>query len=384
MNTLTLNPTTVVDQSTGGSLRLRSGLGWSRGRFEVEQPAEALITAIIDACPQPDRDALVARVIEDSQAAPDDAADTVDFLIAEQILVPSGSMEPVEDLLSTWTDRGWRTPAAHHLAGFGMPFMPDDQGGADYGAIYDEMLADDTVVEQPPTVKGPPAGTIREITIDQASPLPPDVPVQAVLERAKQVYAFDAHELRFNEVHGILAATFSNQRYQDSGLGPAAMRSYPSGGSRHPLEVYLVSRDSRDQPAGVYYFDPDTGSLHGIRDDDSAAATIDEACFLKRGVRSADYAVLISVRWLRHIWKYRYARSYKMVLIEVGHALQSLSFAATTAGAEAYYCPSYNDSVVNGLCGLDDPFIESVAEVMTLGRNGLTLEAYRERYETNA
>jgi SagB-type dehydrogenase family enzyme len=309
----------------------------------------------------------------------------VDYLIDEQIIVQRGSLVDQAELIEEWSNRGWRTPAMHHLSGFGMPFMPDDRGGEDYSGIYAGMLSDPASPPQPQAVKGIPAESRHEIPVSRAAPTVTDASVQEVLENAKQVYAFDEHELSFPEVHAILVNTFMNQRYQETGLGRAVMRSYPSGGARHPLEVYLVSKRKRqDEPAGVYYFHPGTGSLYLVRQGRYVGRDLDEACFLKRGVRSSDFGVLISVRWLRHIWKYRYPRSYKMIMLEVGHALQSLTFAALSQNAESYYCPSFNDSELNDLCCLSDPFDESVGVVVSLGRNGLTLEQYRERYDTNA
>lgn len=384
MPTLELNPTIAVDRSHSGTLRIRSGTGWTRGRFELSTDGELALRAILAS----EAPWTLASLVEAAQSVLHDersALDLVQYLRDEQILVPEGDLADEARLTAAWAGRGWRTPAIHHLAGFGMRFMPDDRGGADYDDIYAEMLSDPAAPPQPGAIRGVPEGALFEVPLAEASFLDPGLSVQSVLENAKQVYAFDRHVLPFSLVHGILAATFTNQRYQKTGLGPAAMRSYPSGGSRHPLEVYLLTRRSDgERPAGVYYFAPDGGGLHLLREDHEAASELDRACFLKRGVRSSDFAVLISVRWLRHMWKYRYARSYRMVLLEVGHALQSLSFAAGSQLTETYYCPSYNDSELNRLCGLSDPFDESIGVVMTLGRHGLTLEQYRERYDTNA
>ena len=384
MMKLVINPTLVIDRNVANETRIRVGLGGGRTSLIIGEQAMRILKVIMAQSEAMDKNQLVEEYSRQGEISAALSSDIVDYLCKYQILIPENLAAPLSNFISGWFTRGWQAPSVHQLSGFGMPFLPDDHGGANYTEIYDQMLNDHTTIDQPEVVKGIPKHSLSEIPAPKETALNPKIKVQQVLENAKQVYAFGDHDLSFSEVHGIIHACFRNQRYSESGLGKVTFRSYPSGGARHPLEVYLVSRGENENPPGVYYYNPDTGTFHGLLSNQDVGKELDEACFLKRGVRSSKFAVLISVRWFRHMWKYRYARSYKMVLLEVGHAIQSLSFAAAAAGVESYYCPSFNDSEINKLCGLDDPFEESVAVVMTLGRNGKTLEAYRDRYDTNA
>lgn len=378
-----LSPATVLKYTSGGTLQVRSGWGAGRGVHAFPRDEGAQAAAVLTAGPRTEPE-LLADIKENLGLTTDEAAEFFNYLVDEGVLTNAVESEALRILYYNWSARGWRQPAIHTIAGFGLPFMPDEDGGANYDDVYREMLEDKSVPPQPPAVKGIPNNYSTVRPLPKAPPGTSDHTLQDVLESAKQVYAYEPHNLSLDEVHCMVNATFRNQRVISSGLGDALLRAYPSGGARHPLEAYIIAKGANDHEPGVYYFNPDDGNLYLINSDPNIAQTIDNACFLKRGVRSSNFAVAISIRWIRHIWKYRYSRSYRMVLLELGHALQDLSLKSLAREAEAYYCPSFNDSVLNGLCQLEDPYVEGVGMVMAIGRNGLTLEQYREAYDTNA
>lgn len=377
MQTYKINSVLLVDQDRSGNTRLRCGTGSNRESYVLSTQASQAFCKIL----QLGTSFTLAQIQQNIEPRLGSySTHFVDFLVKQSIIVKSETSNEARRLLESWTSRGWRAAAIHHLSGYGAQFMPDEKGGADYKDIYRGMLADTSLPQQPPAVKSVLNGLVKS-PIMMKDNVNCGVSAEEAFRTLKHIYAFDSHSVSLSEIHTIAKLAFSNQKHIDTGLGSAVLRSYPSGGARHPLELYLFERGKLGSSSKLYYFHPDSCELHQLHEDSAIGEIVDKACFMKRGVRSADYCIFLSTRWLRHMWKYRYARSYKMVLLELGHAIQAINFAALSQGIQMYYCPSFNDSVVNHLCRLDDPYQESVSAVLAFGRNGLTVSQYKERYD---
>ena len=123
-------------------------------------------------------------------------------------------------------------------------------------------------------------------------------------------------------------------------------------------------------PQGVYYFDPITNELV-VRGTPGGAAQIDTACFGKGGIVSTDAVIVLTCRWLRHSWKYRYARSYRMLMLEVGHIVQAVHLAMRSHDVGVYHCPSINDLLLRQILTLDDDCAEGPVYALGLGHEGV-------------
>lgn len=119
----------------------------------------------------------------------------------------------------------------------------------------------------------------------------------------------------------------------------------------------------------AYHFDTVDGILRQLTGSD-AVTGIDTACFNKGGIVTASAVVAITSRWLRHNWKYRYSRSYRMVLLELGHAIQAIHLSARANGLGAYHCPSINDAELFSLLDLTDDCVEGPLYAIGIGKNG--------------
>ncbi len=381
-DSIVLFPGLTIDrQSRQGTVCIRSGWGPTRGAVELDpENAPGVLRLLLGLRGPENRASMVARTAELLEMDESDATELIGFLEENKVLIPADTAVVFQDLVGQWTDRGWTEAAQFQIATFGQPFVPDNSGKAvGYQDDYAAMLADTSVMPQPPDRRPLPDGILLSRPAPEIVELPQQ-PFAELLNKIKTVYAFGSTGISLDLAQRILFATFGNQSYVSTGLGSVPMRSYPSGGARHPLEVYLVNKNADLGKCGTYYLDPHDGALHLI--DTKHYEEIDDACFKKRGVQSADLVVIVTCRWLRHIWKYRYPRSYRMIHMELGHSLQSLTFAASAFDVESYYCPSFHDSTVARMCRLGDPLEESPVAVMALGRDGITVEDYHATYDT--
>ncbi|MGC8762135.1 MAG: nitroreductase family protein [Acidobacteriota bacterium] len=120
-----------------------------------------------------------------------------------------------------------------------------------------------------------------------------------------------------------------------------ALRANPSSGNLHPTEGYLLWPGSRGLRPGVYHYVPRNHLLEG-------RALLEEGTVLPwRGF----FAGLTAIPW-REAWKYG-ERAYRYVLLDAGHALASLRYAAAALGWDLRTDLRWPDAWGESLLGLD-------------------------------
>jgi hypothetical protein len=86
---------------------------------------------------------------------------------------------------------------------------------------------------------------------------------------------------------------------------------------------------------------------------------------------TAGAVIVVTCRWLRHSWKYRYDRSYRMLMLEVGHIVQAINLAMIGHGLNVYHCPSINDRSLRQILAIDDDCAEGPVYALGLGHGGI-------------
>ena len=131
-------------------------------------------------------------------------------------------------------------------------------------------------------------------------------------------------------------------------------KSIPSGGARHPTEVFLVAFQIPGLSAGVYHYNVEKHALDCISPGDHSAemeqATSD--LFLKFDARPTACLVFTTL-YERAMWRYREARSSRAVMIDMGHAVAIYRRVAGTLGYRCVTTPKFQDSALTKLLALD-------------------------------
>ncbi|HKS44599.1 MAG TPA: SagB/ThcOx family dehydrogenase, partial [Amycolatopsis sp.] len=284
------------------------------------------------------------------------------------VLVDATNADEWNYALRRWDAHGWDDAALFHYATFGQPFDPDTLGDVSYEDYYRSILDDlSTAGPQPPARKRVASSRVE---FRQDRPAEEPVAFTEVLGRAAPINRFEHQGIALAELHTVLAGAFQAQRVIGGILGEHLLKPYPSGGARHPLEAYVVAKSVSGLPAGAYHFDAVDGTLRQLASS-NAVEGIDTACFGKGGIVTASAVLVITCRWPRHNWKYRYARSYRMVLLELGHAIQAIHLSARASGLGAYHCPSINDAELLPILDLNDDCAEGPVYAIGIGKNGI-------------
>src|SRR5262245_32463820 len=140
---------------------------------------------------------------------------------------------------------------------------------------------------------------------------------------------FSEKPIALADVSTILQLTWGIQRWRVvPGVGRVPLKTSPSGGACHPLEVYVLSRRVSGLPQGLYHYAPDRHRLEVLRRG-SATPTLPSYLPAQRWFHSAAALVFMTAIFPRKQWKYESPRAYRSVLLEAGHFCQTFCLVST-------------------------------------------------------
>jgi SagB-type dehydrogenase family enzyme len=151
----------------------------------------------------------------------------------------------------------------------------------------------------------------------------------------------------------VLKTTFGVQaRGHVAGQGPVILRTSPSGGSRHPVEAYVLAWNVDGLPPGAYHFDSDSAELVDLQRP-ICAAEVPALLAHQTFFAQAAAAVIMCPVFARTQWRYGHSRAYRTVLLDAGHLGQTFCLAATALGLAPFTTMAFSVERLEQLLGLD-------------------------------
>lgn len=144
-----------------------------------------------------------------------------------------------------------------------------------------------------------------------------------------------------------------------------ALKTSPSGGALHPGEAYLLARNVKGIPPGIYHYDAAGHRLQELRRGTSGAE-IQKLLAGQWWFRDAALVVFLTAVFPRTQWKYKYARAYRAVLAEAGHLCQTFCLTATWLGLAPFCTMALADTGIEKTLRVDG-ISESVVYAMGAG-----------------
>lgn len=370
-DTLELSPLFRAERRStdGGCFAVAAGQGTSRQIFDIDGDDSGGVLTWLLSVPVATQDDLERSIAQRLEVEPSRAHELCELLIEARVLVSGAEAARLRKAGGRWEAWGWRDAFDFHASFRGGSFLAYDT--EQFRDLIDELVADaQNIGPQPPPYKeyeGPE-------TIPLSTPTEPSgqrVTLEKALLDNWPVAYFNHSGVELDDVAQLLGAAFGVlHEVDDAFLGWHLLKAYPSGGARHPLEVYLAARDVQGLAPGIYHYNPGSHVLVPVNGAD-ALDPMNDACFQKPGIETASAVLFMTVRWFRHNWKYRYPRSYRMVLIEVGHAIQTACLAGALTSAQVYSSYAINDAVVSDMLGLSDDCDELPVMALALGMGGV-------------
>jgi len=216
-------------------------------------------------------------------------------------------------------------------------------------SIRDRQLAEKSRHHPPPAPTKRVAGP--RLRLESASIAPADL--ESTLTTRRTWRRFSEQPVPAAALGAVLGMTFGVQRRGHvKDQGPMIVRTSPSGGSRHPIEAYLVAWNVDGLLPGAYHYDSDTRELvdlaRPISSTDIAPLIAHQTYF----ARAAAMVVMCPV-FARTMWRYPQSRAYRTVLIDAGHLGQTFCLVASALGLAPFTTMAFSEAGLEELLGLD-------------------------------
>ncbi|WP_434045374.1 MULTISPECIES: SagB/ThcOx family dehydrogenase [Sorangium] len=136
--------------------------------------------------------------------------------------------------------------------------------------------------------------------------------------------------------------------------GAHVAKTSPSGGSRHPTEVYPVVLAVEGVEPGLYHYNVRDNALELLRPG-AHLEFVREHVTLHRNRPAFEpkVAYLHATLFERSMFRYRDAFSYRVMHHDLGHLMQTTALLASAVGRSSYRCYALADSAVDELLGID-------------------------------
>ncbi|MDI1471364.1 MAG: SagB/ThcOx family dehydrogenase [Thermodesulfovibrio sp.] len=172
-----------------------------------------------------------------------------------------------------------------------------------------------------------------------------NITLEETLKERRSVREFSNQPLTLEEISQLLWAT---QGIKDE----SGKRTVPSAGALYPLEIYLLSGNVKNLPAGIYKYNPFKHHIMKIKEGDKREE-LSNVALGQPWVKNASVNFIIVAVYERTTRKYG-DRGIRYVHIEVGHAAQNLLLQATALRLGAVPVGAFNDNEVKKVIGLRD------------------------------
>lgn len=330
-------------------------------RVELRDPRYvSLISALGSAAERDD----IARLAQELfRVSHEHAAELVDDLEREGILVDASAPQPLAGPIAHWDDRGWIDALTLHGLSRNIAF--DDDDPLDLDARHDELFGDLVRRVPPPpfwkTYEGP------RIALPEPALLPDDRSYEEVLLSRRSNQPWRGHRLPLGEL-GTLLGLANRETRRLRMLAEAEWQTSPRRllqSAFSALETYVFASSVEGVPRGIHHYDPKGHALVQI-DEGLSPARVAAMCAGQERPAGAPCVLGITAVFERYMYRYRHPRAYRTLLINVSELAQKYILLATALGASTFMTPLFFDEIADELLGVDG-YEEGLLEVVAIG-----------------
>ena len=294
-------------------------------------------------------------LVEFGSYSRESVAEAIVKLIEAELLLEYGSSEWQRDTLVESSWRPW-------LPAGGFHFLTKDAAyvGADW--TPEQKMSALPTTPPPPQFK----------PIDNADPITlplPEIDTDSFFEtlHARRTHrAFARGNLSLASVSKLLKTTWGVQGYIETNVfGRLPYKTSPSGGARHPIEVYLMALRVDGLEAGTYHYQARDHVLEKLPVEASPRIAREYCADQLHAAQAAALFIMTAI-FSRTMWKYHLARAYRVVLLDAGHLCQTFYLTATRMGLAPFSTAALKDSLIENDLGIDG-ISESVLYVAGVG-----------------
>lgn len=187
-----------------------------------------------------------------------------------------------------------------------------------------------------------------------------------VLQARRTHRQFRPGKVPLDKISTLLRLTWGISGYfRYRGVGLVTLKTSPSGGARHPLEVYLWALRVAGLPRGLYHYRSDVHRLEQLRERTNPYH-VAKLCAGQDWIADCCACFVMTGVFQRTMWRYPSSRAYRVVFLEAGHFCQTFCLVATWLGLAPFCSAALLDDEIEKEIGLDGA-TESVLYAASVG-----------------
>lgn len=171
-----------------------------------------------------------------------------------------------------------------------------------------------------------------------------------VLSHRRSTRRFSGEPVPFEVISALLRWTGGITEIDEP--TQTVFKTSPSGGGRHPTEVYLHAHRVDGLRGGIYHLNTRTGELELIGPPQPPGALV-ALLGNQEWVAESGCVVFFTCVLARSTWKYSTPRTYRMVHLDVGHLSQTVYLLAAALGLGVTFTAAIQDEKLEELLGID-------------------------------
>jgi len=191
-----------------------------------------------------------------------------------------------------------------------------------------------------------------------------------VLDKRKTIRTYGRGRVSIDELSQLLYyCARVKMVFKDVVLGTMTRRPYPSGGARHPLEIYPVCNYVTGIDSGIYYYNPVKHNLVLVNRSNKYQRMFNMWVRQETAPkinREPDVTFVITAVFARTMWKYKYI-GLATIMKDLGCLYQTMYLVATEMGLAPCAIGATNERLVRDWLKLNW-FTESHVGCFTLGK----------------
>jgi SagB-type dehydrogenase family enzyme len=155
----------------------------------------------------------------------------------------------------------------------------------------------------------------------------------SVLRSRRTIRSFVPTPISLHDFSTVVRWTWGATRIMaDDVLGNYVVKTSPSGGARHPVEVYPVVLRVEGLSRGFYHYSVRHDSLELLRSGDFDDGLLVDLCARQPWVASSAAVFFMTGAVERMMWKYRQSHAYRVLQLDAGHLGQTFHLVCTKLG----------------------------------------------------
>lgn len=313
-----------------------------------------------------DADSLYELALE-GHSVPKLQALTHQLLDAGVLIAEGSEAHNLEDRLDSWDE--WRRSTKYfHYSNRTLAttdFVPDEEDGQRLNDKAKVLPAPPLYKEYPDSEKVPlpvPRPAYEEEVVTRADG------IIDLLVRRRTCRDYDPDKaITLGQLSTMLLYTCGAVGLaRAAGIGKVLMKTCPSGGSRHPIEVYPCVMNVEGVEPGIYHYSVKEHELELVSQTDPRDR-MSEMCGDQAWTADSSVVLFYTAMIERPMWKYPTPRLYRFIMTDLGHLSQSFYLLATWQNLDAFFVGALREQAVEEELGVD------WTQEIVLGASGLGL-----------